>query len=658
MAKILKSIIDRREPKTSAVSQYKDIPSAFQSIVDALEEVRVLAGKIEALPTLQRTVSNLSQQIERIAGNLSSLVTKTDTLDDGLSSIDMSPLENSIAQLRDELVSIKGNKHDDIIALVEKLRFDLELFKHKTDQYLKEIPKDSTPEQWQEELLRLEKRLKEYADKRRGRSIYMQGGGGAGAFVGMLDTPDSYSGESGKVVSVKATEDGLEFTADAGGDVTGPAASTDNMIARHSGTGGKTLQDYTSNPPTISDTGDMNIDGDLDVENIIVSGNVDGRDVSTDGSKLDGIEATADVTDAVNVGTSIHGVADKATPIDADKVPIIDTEAVNVLKTSSWTNIKAFLKTYFDTLYNKYVHPNHSGDVTSVADGALTIANKVTMTATAPITVSGTPTVIAGGAVAIAIPAATASVAGHATAAQITKLDGIAALADVTGSNAPQAHTASHDGLGTDPANIKDSIMLIALIWLGVRNWTETLATLGSGYQGSLFTWAATGAGNADETVMQATDALWLDHAAASTRFRMGARVMPRTTTNKMDGFFGMHDQYGDYVDFANDQYIGFRILETAGAGDYNAVLKAVSGNGTPNSTDIATGAGQWNSFDVFFKYMAGNVYFYLNGALVATHNSNLPAQLNMYPTISCTTTEAVIKTLEFRGLHMLGGAD
>ena len=48
-----------------------------------------------------------------------------------------------------------------------------------------------------------------------------------------------------------------------------------------------------------------------------------------------------------------------------------------------------------------YVHPNHTGDVTSVADGATTIANKVTMTATSPIAVSGTPTVIAGGAVAI-----------------------------------------------------------------------------------------------------------------------------------------------------------------------------------------------------------------------------------------------------------------
>jgi len=41
--------------------------------------------------------------------------------------------------------------------------------------------------------------------------------------------------------------------------------------------------------------------GDLTVPNLITSGNVDGRDVSVDGTKLDGIEALADVTDTANV---------------------------------------------------------------------------------------------------------------------------------------------------------------------------------------------------------------------------------------------------------------------------------------------------------------------------------------------------------------------
>ena len=50
----------------------------------------------------------------------------------------------------------------------------------------------------------------------------------------------------------------------------------------------------------VSITGDT-MTGDLTVPNIIVSGNVDGRDVAADGTKLDGIEASADVTDTANV---------------------------------------------------------------------------------------------------------------------------------------------------------------------------------------------------------------------------------------------------------------------------------------------------------------------------------------------------------------------
>jgi hypothetical protein len=41
--------------------------------------------------------------------------------------------------------------------------------------------------------------------------------------------------------------------------------------------------------------------GDVTVPNLITAGNVDGRDVSVDGTKLDGVEALADVTDTANV---------------------------------------------------------------------------------------------------------------------------------------------------------------------------------------------------------------------------------------------------------------------------------------------------------------------------------------------------------------------
>lgn len=72
---------------------------------------------------------------------------------------------------------------------------------------------------------------------------------------------------------------------------------------------------------------------------------------ATEKSKLFGIEAAADVTDAVNVGTAIHSVDEKTTPVDADTMPLIDSAASNALKKVTWANIKATLKAYFDTVY-------------------------------------------------------------------------------------------------------------------------------------------------------------------------------------------------------------------------------------------------------------------------------------------------------------------
>ena len=82
-------------------------------------------------------------------------------------------------------------------------------------------------------------------------------------------------------------------------------------------------------------------------------------------TKLDGIEASADVTDAGNVGSSIDGASGKTTPVDADTMPLIDSAASNVLKKVTWANIKATLKTYFDTLYATVSHTHAFSSLTS-----------------------------------------------------------------------------------------------------------------------------------------------------------------------------------------------------------------------------------------------------------------------------------------------------
>lgn len=87
---------------------------------------------------------------------------------------------------------------------------------------------------------------------------------------------------------------------------------------------------------------------------------------------------SADSSDAViSIGTEINDATAKTTPVDADLIGIADSADSFALKKLTWEKAKATLKTYFDTLYNRYVHPNHSGDVTSVADGVTTIENNV-----------------------------------------------------------------------------------------------------------------------------------------------------------------------------------------------------------------------------------------------------------------------------------------
>lgn len=80
------------------------------------------------------------------------------------------------------------------------------------------------------------------------------------------------------------------------GDVVGPATATDEAVARFDGTTGELLQDSVV---TITNAGaatgftTINASGAVTVGSLVTAGNVDGRDVSTDGSKLDGIESGA-----------------------------------------------------------------------------------------------------------------------------------------------------------------------------------------------------------------------------------------------------------------------------------------------------------------------------------------------------------------------------
>lgn len=100
-------------------------------------------------------------------------------------------------------------------------------------------------------------------------------------------------------------------SASAGGFVTGPASSVDQRVAIFSGTSGKVLAD----------------------SGLTLAGTNTGDETTT------------------TAGALINGATSKAAPVDADHVGLMDSAAANVLKKLSWSNIKATLKAYFDTLY-------------------------------------------------------------------------------------------------------------------------------------------------------------------------------------------------------------------------------------------------------------------------------------------------------------------
>ena len=128
-----------------------------------------------------------------------------------------------------------------------------------------------------------------------------------GAMTGNITTSGTFDGRNVSVDGAKL--DGIEAGADvtlneisAGTNVTISAGGVISSTA--SGGLAHVVDDTTPqlggnldlNSNDITGTGNLNFTG-----NVTLSGTVDGRDVASDGTKLDGIEASADVTDTANV---------------------------------------------------------------------------------------------------------------------------------------------------------------------------------------------------------------------------------------------------------------------------------------------------------------------------------------------------------------------
>ncbi len=87
------------------------------------------------------------------------------------------------------------------------------------------------------------------------------------------------SADGTSILRLYANPDTHRLLVDLGDGVTGPGLSTDKAIARWEGTTGEVIQDYSSNAPTIGDTGAVIFRNGLDV-----TGNTDSDTFSAGGT--------------------------------------------------------------------------------------------------------------------------------------------------------------------------------------------------------------------------------------------------------------------------------------------------------------------------------------------------------------------------------------
>jgi hypothetical protein len=164
-------------------------------------------------------------------------------------------------------------------------------------------------------------------------------------------------GSDGKVPSSQLPASGSS------GTVTSVSVTTANgvsgSVATSTTTPAITLTLGAITPTSVAASGTVtgsNLSGTNTGDQTSVSGNAGTATTLATSRNIDGqaFNGSADIT-VIAPGT--HAATGKATPVDADEMPLVDSAASNVLKKLTWANLKATLKTYFDTLYATVSQP-------------------------------------------------------------------------------------------------------------------------------------------------------------------------------------------------------------------------------------------------------------------------------------------------------------
>lgn len=195
-------------------------------------------------------------------------------------------------------------------------------------------------------------------------------------------------------------DDHTQYHTDARGDARYEALGA---VAAHAGTGGTAhaavVAAGAAGFMTGADKAKLDgITGTNTGDQTTITGNAGTATALQTARTIDGVSFNGSANITV-VAPATFAATSKPTPVDADSIPLVDSAASNVLKKLTWANIKATLKTYFDTLYgalstaNNWTRQQYFGEAT-LTDGA-TINWDLALAQVAKVTLAGNRTMAA-----------------------------------------------------------------------------------------------------------------------------------------------------------------------------------------------------------------------------------------------------------------------